>query len=195
MIARARLVGVVALLIAGATGLISSTQTWLLVSLTDGAAEPLAVAGASAVVLLAPLSLTALALGAALSIVGRILRPVFGLIGAALGVTLAVLAAPIAINAPVDAVAAEVAAVTGIRGESAIAELVAGITVTAWPAITLVAAVIMAAAGTWVLATARLWPEGGKRYQAERAERRQSGEPLDANDSWDDLSRGGDPTT
>ena len=137
MIARARLVGVVALLIAGATGLISSTQTWLLVSLTDGAAEPLAVAGASAVVLLAPLSLTALALGAALSIVGRILRPVFGLIGAALGVTLAVLAAPIAINAPVDAVAAEVAAVTGIRGESAIAELVAGITVTAWPAITL----------------------------------------------------------
>ena len=121
MIARARLVGVVALLIAGATGLISSTQTWLLVSLTDGAAEPLAVAGASAVVLLAPLSLTALALGAALSIVGRILRPVFGLIGAALGVTLAVLAAPIAINAPVDAVAAEVAAVTGIRGESAIA--------------------------------------------------------------------------
>ena len=122
MIARARLIGVVGLLIAGATGLISSTQTWLLVSLSDGAAEPLAVAGASAVVLLAPLSLTALALGAALSIVGRILRPVFGVIGAVLGIALAILTAPIAIQAPVSAVSAEVAAVTGIRGESAIAE-------------------------------------------------------------------------
>lgn len=195
MIARARLIGVVALLIAGATGLISSTQTWLLVSLTDGAAEPLAVAGASAVVLLAPLSLTALALGAALSIVGRILRPVFGVIGAILGIALAVLTAPIAFDAPVSAVASEVAAVTGIRGDSAIAELVAGITATPWPAVTLVAAVLMAAAGIWVLATARLWPEGGKRYQSERVGRRRSGEPLDAIDSWDDLSRGGDPTT
>ncbi|GAA2954574.1 MULTISPECIES: Trp biosynthesis-associated membrane protein [Microbacterium] len=195
MIARARLIGVVGFLIAGATGLISSTQTWLLVSLSDGAAEPLAVAGASAVVLLAPLSLTALALGAALSIVGRILRPVFGVIGAVLGIALAILTAPIAIQAPVSAVSAEVAAVTGIRGESAIAELVAGITATTWPAITLVAAVLMAAAGIWVLATARLWPEGGRRYQSERAERRRSGGPLDAIDSWDDLSRGGDPTT
>lgn len=195
MIARAQLIGVVALLIAGATGLISSTQTWLLVSLTDGAAEPLAVAGASAVVLLAPLSLTALALGAALSIVGRILRPVFGVIGAVLGIALAVLTAPIAFDVPVSAVASEVAAVTGIRGDSAIAELVAGITATPWPAVTLVAAVLMAAAGIWVLATARLWPEGGKRYQSERVGRRRSGEPLDAIDSWDDLSRGGDPTT
>lgn len=195
MIARARLIGVVGFLIAGATGLISSTQTWLLVSLTDGATEPLAIAGASAVVLLAPLSLTALALGAALSIVGRILRPVFGVIGAALGIALAVLTAPIAFDAPVSAVASEVAAVTGIRGDSAIAELVAGITVTPWPAVTLVAAVLMAAAGIWVLATARRWPEGGKRYQSERVGRRRSGEPLDAIDSWDDLSRGGDPTT
>lgn len=195
MIARARLIGVVAFLIAGATGLISSTQTWLLVSLTDGAAEPLHVPGASAVVLLAPLSLTALALGAAVSIVGKILRPVFGVIGLALGITLAVLVAPIAVDAPIGAVAGEVAAVTGIRGDSAIADLVAGITTTAWPAITLLAAVIMAAAGVWVLVTARLWPEGGKRYQSERAGRARSDEPLDAIDSWDDLSRGGDPTS
>lgn len=195
MIARARLIGVLAFLVAGATGLISSTQTWLLVSLTDGAAEPLAVPGASAVALLAPLSLTALALGAAVSIVGRVLRRVFGVLGAALGITLAVLSAPIALDSPVSAVAAEVAAATGIRGESAIADLVAGITITAWPAITLVAAVVMAAAGVWVLVTARRWPEGGKRYQSERARRARSDEPLDAIDSWDDLSHGGDPTT
>ena len=195
MIARARLISVVAFLVAGATGLIASTQTWLLVSLTDGAAEPLAVPGASAVVLLAPLSLTALALGAAVSIVGRILRPVFGVLGAALGITLAVLTAPIAFGAPVRAVGAEVAAVTGIRGDGAVSALVASITTTPWPVITLLAAVVLAASGLWVVVTARLWPDGGKRYQAERAARVRSNEPLDAIDSWDDLSRGGDPTT
>ncbi len=195
MIARARLISVVAFLVAGATGLIASTQTWLLVSLTDGAAEPLAVPGASAVVLLAPLSLTALALGAAVSIVGRVLRPVFGVLGAALGITLAVLTAPIAFGAPVSAVVAEVAAVTGIRGEGAVSALVASITTTPWPVITLLAAIVLAASGLWVVATARLWPDGGKRYQAERAARVRTNEPLDAIDSWDDLSRGGDPTT
>ena len=189
MIARARLISVVAFLVAGATGLIASTQTWLLVSLTDGAAEPLAVPGASAVVLLAPLSLTALALGAAVSIVGRILRPVFGVLGAALGITLAVLTAPIAFGAPVRAVVAEV------RGDGAVSALVASITTTPWPVITLLAAVVLAASGLWVVVTARLWPDGGKRYQAERAARVRSNEPLDAIDSWDDLSRGGDPTT
>lgn len=195
MIARARLIGVVTFLLSGATGLISSTQTWLLVLLSDGAAEPLAVPGASAVVLLAPLSLTALALGAAVSIVGRVLRPVFGVLGAALGVVLMILTAPVVFGPPLSAVATEVSAVTGIRGQNAIDELVEGISTTAWPALTLVAAVILAAGGLWVVMTAHRWPEGGRRYRAGRGDRARHGEPLDAIDSWDDLSRGEDPTT
>jgi hypothetical protein len=62
---RARLMSVVVTVLCGAIGVISSTQTWLTVELADGAHHTLEVPGASAVPVLAPLSLAVLALGAA----------------------------------------------------------------------------------------------------------------------------------
>ncbi len=95
MTARARLLCVAAIVLAGAIGVISSTQTWLVVTLADAEHE-LTVAGAAAVPVLAPLSLAVLALGGALSIVGLVLRYIFGVLTVAIALVLGVLTAQIA---------------------------------------------------------------------------------------------------
>lgn len=85
MTRRSRLLCVLAIIVGGAIALIGSTQTWLTVTLNAGAVEPLDVPGASALPLLAPLSLAALALGLALTVVGRVLRYVFGVLATVIG--------------------------------------------------------------------------------------------------------------
>jgi hypothetical protein len=196
MIRRARLLAVVVMLLAGALGVIGSTQTWLSVSLADGAAEPLPVAGASAIPVLTPLSLAALALGAALSIVGVALRYAFGVVAVAIGGILAFLTAQVAFVQPISAVASTVTAATGIAGADAVRDLVSGVTATAWPGVTLAAEVLLVAAGLFTLVTARRWSGGAeRRYRTAAAADAPGGSrPHDAIDSWDDLSRGDDPT-
>ncbi len=197
MIRRARLLAVVATLAAGAVGVIAATQTWLTVVLADGAAEPLAVPGAEALPVLTPLSLAVLALGAALSIVGTALRYVFGALGLAIAAVVGVLSGGIALAPSVGAVTATVTAATGIAGQKGVAELVQSIAVTPWPALTLAAQVLLAAAGILTLATAHRWRGGaGRRFGPAAADAAPvpASRPHDAIDSWDDLSRGEDPT-
>src|SRR6478609_1183955 len=100
MTARARLLCVAAIVLAGAIGVISSTQTWLVVTLA-GAEHELTVPGAAAVPVLAPLSLAVLALGGALSIVGLVLRYIFGVLTVAIAGLLGFLSAQIAFTTPV----------------------------------------------------------------------------------------------
>lgn len=210
MTRRARLIAVAAMVLCGALGVISSTQTWLTVMLEDGAQQALEVPGASAVPVLAPLSLAVLALGAALSIVGPALRYVFGALAMLIGGVLAWQTARVVFEHPTSAVAAVVTESTGIAGESSVAKLVASIDATAWPAMTLVVWVVLIAAGIFVLATAHGWSRTGRRYRTDdaaqpagRAASRSGAEdgprPHDAAgsravDDWDDLSRGQDPT-
>jgi hypothetical protein len=198
---RARLLAVVVTVACGAIGVISSTQTWLIAVLDDGAEHALAVAGASAIPVLAPLSLAVLALGAALSIVGLVLRFVFGALSVLIGVVLAWLTARIAFEHPVSAVASVVTEATGIAGESSVAELLASITATAWPIVTLGAWVVLVAAGVFTLVTARGWASSGRRYRTDDPARpaADGSRPHDAAgsraiDDWDGLSRGEDPT-
>ena len=139
MIRRARLLAVVAVLAAGALGVLSSTQTWLQVVLRDATGQTLEVPGAAAVPVLAPLSLAVLALGGALSIVGLALRYVFGALTVAIAALLAWLTGQVAFLHPTTAVAAVVTDATGITGEAAVADLVARIDTTAWPFVTLFA--------------------------------------------------------
>ena len=194
MIRRARLLAVVATLLGGALGLISSTQTWVHVALTDGAAADIAVAGADAIPVLAPLSLAVLALGLALSIVGLALRYAFGALSVLAGAALVWLSLSVLLGPPQSAVAPAVTETTGITG-AAVAGLIADTAVTAWPLVALVGFVLLTAAGVFVLVTAARWQRGGRKYEAARAARRAATGPLDAIDSWDDLSRGDDPTT
>jgi hypothetical protein len=200
MTARARLLAVAAIVLAGAIGIISSTQTWLTVVLDDGARHTLAVPGADAIPVLAPLSLAVLALGGALSIVGLVLRYVFGALTVAIAVVLGILTAQIAFARPLAAVASTVTTATGIAGADAVSDLVRTITATPWPGVTLVAWVVLLAAGLFTLATARSWRGSGKRYRTDAAAtpgataEPAASRPHDAIDSWDDLSRGDDPT-
>ncbi|GAB3270528.1 Trp biosynthesis-associated membrane protein [Microbacterium lacusdiani] len=190
---RARTFTVVAILAAGALGLIGSTQTWALAALADGDVE---VPGATAVPVLQPLMLTALALGLVLTLVGRALRYVLGALAVAVAAAVAALTAPLIGRPPASAVAPAVTERTGLAGEEAIAEVVLSTASTAWPAVTLVCAVVIGFAGVAVLVTAHRWTRGGRRYDgaAAAATRASDAGPLDAIDSWDDLSRGDDPT-
>ncbi|MBN9214300.1 MAG: peptidase [Microbacterium sp. SCN 70-200] len=196
MIARARTISVVAIILGGTIAIIASTQTWLEVTLRVGATTSLPVPGAAAFPLLAPLSLAALALGLALSIVGRVLRYVFGVIAAAIGVGLLIGSGRIGIEQPLDAVAAAVTEATGLSGASAIADLVASLAVTAWPFAAAAAGVLVLVGGLLTVLTAHRWRAGGRRYRRDAAvtDAPSGSRPYDAIDSWDDLSHGQDPT-
>lgn len=196
MIARVKPLTILAILLAGAIALISSTQTWMTVVLDDGAAEALPVSGSSAIAVLAPLSLAALAVGGALSVVGLVLRYVFG----ALTVVIALLLGSIVWQAATEPgtvhVSAAVTEATGISGQAAVSELVSGITLTPWPAITVAACVVLLLAGVTALTTAHRWGAASRRFrtESETPAGASTSRPHDAIDSWDDLSRGEDPT-
>ncbi|MCK6080755.1 Trp biosynthesis-associated membrane protein [Microbacterium sp. EYE_5] len=187
-----RLAAVLAILLGGIVGIIGSTQTWLDVTLSDGAQQSVAVPGADALSVLAPLSLAALALGLALTIVGRVLRYVFGAVGAALGAGLAWGAARIALEQPIDSVAGPVTDATGLSGVDGISRIVSEITSTPWPTVTIAAGVLILVGSLTALLTAHRWSATGRKYRTERTA---ASGPRDAVDSWDELSRGEDPTT
>jgi uncharacterized membrane protein (TIGR02234 family) len=193
---RARLLSVIALVACGAVVVISSTQTWLTVVLDDGAGHALEVPGASAVPVLAPLGLAVLALGGALSIVGLALRYVFGALTVLIAAALGWLSAQVVLGPPTSAVASTVTESTGITGVEAVADLVFSVAQTPWPVVTLVTSTVLAVAGVFTVATARQWKGSGRRYRtdAPTALAPTSSRPHDAIDSWDDLSRGEDPT-
>lgn len=193
MLRRARMLGVLAFLLAGGIGVISSTQVWATVQRAD-AGEPLSVTGSVIYPLLAPLSLAVLALGAALSIAGPVLRHVIAVLGLGAAVTLLVGTAPLIGSPPLSAVAPAVTKATGLGGEASLNEVVAAITPTPWPMFALIAWIVLALASGFVLATARRWPAGGRRYRASSEAAHHSTGPLDAVDSWDELSHGTDPT-
>lgn len=189
---RGRSLAVSGFLLAGAIGVISSTQTWLTVERAD-AGEAILVPGASALVLLAPLSLAVLALGAALSIAARVVRVVFAVLAGAASVFLAWSTFQL-LSAPIEAVGPAVTEATGLSGGDALGDIVKTIVPTAWPVIALVGWVILLAASVVVLVTWRGWKTGGRRYRTETVEATSGGGPVDAVDSWDELSRGTDPT-
>ena len=150
------MLAVVVVAFCGAMGVISSTQTWLTVVLRDGAQEALEVPGASAIPVLAPLSLAVLALGAALSIAGLVLRYAFGGVALLIAGVLAWLTAPVVFGPPVAAVATVVTESTGIAGEASVAELVANQrfemrTVTLFVFILSAVGILLAATGLYAL--------------------------------------------
>lgn len=190
---RGRSLSVSGFLLAGAIGIISSTQTWVTVERAD-AGEAILVPGASALVLLAPLSLAVLALGAALAISGPVFRLVFGVLSGACAVFLGWSTLQLMITVPESAIAPTVTEVTGLAGTSALSDVVAAVVPSAWPAIALVGWVILLLASALVLTTWRRWKSGGRRYRTNADEPVAHDGPVDAIDSWDELSRGTDPT-
>ncbi|MBV0894914.1 Trp biosynthesis-associated membrane protein [Microbacterium sp. NC79] len=193
MMKRARFLSVLSILAGGLFGLIASTQTWLDVTINDGAAEALHVAGADAIALMAPLSLAAIAAAITLSIAGLAFRYVLGTLSVVIGVALLVLNVRLITGASAHDVAAAVTEATGIAGDSAIAEMVTALTQTPWVSVTVIAWLLVIGGGLLALVTARSWASAGKKYRVSTNAAAHTG-PLDKIDSWDDLSRGEDPT-
>ncbi|MDQ4212802.1 Trp biosynthesis-associated membrane protein [Microbacterium capsulatum] len=187
---RAKSTSLLLILVAGGVGILSSTQTWLDVARTDGG-EPLEVAGNAALPVLAPLSLTALALCAALALVGPVMRRVFAALALAVGALMLVLTGRILLQHPLDAVAPALTKATGLAGDTALTAVIRAIGVTAWPWLALVGWVVLVLGGVLAVVTAGGWRSGGRRYRT--APTPKDG-PVDAVESWDELSRGSDPT-
>ena len=187
---RAKPTTLLLILLSGAIGVLSSTQTWLTVTRADGG-EALDVAGNAALPVLAPLSLTALALGAAIALVGTLLRRVFAGIAVLVGALLLTLTLRILLLHPLDAVGSTLTKATGLAGDAALSALIDGIAVTAWPWTAVLGWILLVLGGVLGLLTAGRWRSGGRRYTTVPAPREG---PVDAVESWDDLSRGTDPT-
>ncbi|MGM1016311.1 MAG: Trp biosynthesis-associated membrane protein [Actinomycetota bacterium] len=190
---RGRVLSVLGLIAGGGVGIISSTQTWLTVIRTD-AGEPILVPGADALPLLAPLSLAVLALGAALAIVGPVLRHVLAVLALGAGAFLAWTTLELLLQRPLSAVTPLVVETTGLAGTDVVTAVVDRIDASAWPVLALVGWVLVIATSVFVLVTARGWKKGGRRFRTDTAAASRGDGPVDAIDSWDDLSRGTDPT-
>lgn len=187
---RGRILSVLAFVVAGGLGVISSTQPWVAVTLQAGQ-ELFEVSGTSVLPTLAPLSLAALAMAGALAISGRFASYLIAAMGLSTSVWLLLQTFPLIANPPLRAVLSALTEKTGLAGEATLQELVARLDATAWSLVAFVLWLVLAAASVFVFVTAHLWRSGGRRYQTAPSHPTQR---VDSVDSWDELSRGSDPT-
>jgi uncharacterized membrane protein (TIGR02234 family) len=191
---RTKYVLILASLLLSGLALIGWTQTWLDVELRAGApTTDVTVDGAVAAPALAALALAGLALAAALAIAGLLFRILLGVLNALLGGCIA-LSAVLVLTDPIGASEAAVTNVTGIAGSNSIAEMVSATSLTAWPVIALATGILLAIAGVGIIVTATRWPSSSRKYSAVRMEPVDGDAMPDSVDSWDDLTRGDDPT-
>ena len=185
---------ILASLLLAAVVLLAWTQSWLTVELTAGApTTSVSVDGNIAAPALAALALAGLALTAALSIAGLLFRIILGVLDAVLGACIA-FSAILVLTGPVAASEPAVTAATGIAGSTSIAAIVSATSLTFWPFLTAAAGILLVVVGAGITLTARRWPSSSRKYSAVRLEPADSGAMPDAVDSWDDLTRGDDPT-
>jgi hypothetical protein len=171
--------------------LVSWTQVWFGVVLTDGAA--LEVDGQVAAPALSALSLASLVLVGALAIAGPFFRIVFGVLEALIGVAV-VFSGVLAVSDPVAASASAISTATGVAGKASVAAAVESIDGSVWPWIALACGALMLLAGAAIIVLSRRWPNSAsRRYQTTRLEPVAS--ERTSVDDWDALSGGTDPTT
>lgn len=217
---RAKYSTMLLLVVGSGLALIAATQPWFTIRLTDTAehATTVTVAGSVAAPALTALALAGLALTAALAIAGPVFRIVLALLGILLGVSVLV-SAITAVSDAVRASASAITTATGVAGDASIHHLVHSVETAFWPWLAVAAGVLIVLASAAVVVFSRLWPGPSRKYQtrfagedgrpadevvAEAAEEAAdtsatpaSPTPLDrdtAIDSWDDLTRGDDPT-
>lgn len=238
---RVKYLTLLALVVGSGLGLLSATQTWFVIGVTDVAshAGTVTVAGSAAAPALTALSLAGLALTAALAIAGPAFRVVLSILGVLLGVSI-VYSAVSVLGDPLRAAGGAITAATGVAGENSLRKLVESTTIEFWPWLAVIGGVLVALASIAAIVFVRAWPGPSRRYQArfagengrsaeaavaelagdDPAERddaapaADSGDDAEARaaaegdtpdtptaldrdtaiDSWDELSRGDDPT-
>ena len=180
-----KLIVILAGAVTGGLTLAAWTQPWF--TLTVGSAQSVTVTGQVAAPALSALGLASLALAAALSIAGTIVRFALG----GLQLLIGILAISVSATALVDPVRSSLPAVTAVVGESglaAVSALVTSISISAWPWLAVVLGVLAAALGLATIVTARRWPGASRKYESAPST---DDSPAA---SWDALSAGNDPT-
>ncbi len=167
----------------------TTTQTWIHVAIgpSEVAQSDLDIPGSKAAVAVSALALVALAGSLATTIAGKIARIITSAVVflSAVGI-IAVVAGVLA--DPVAAAASEVGAATGIDGQASDAA------VTVFPVLAIAAAAVLALAALALLWFGRGWNVRTKYDAAKTGTPTQKTGPVDDIDSWDQLSRGEDPT-
>ncbi len=183
---------VVIMLLGGVLALIGATQTWVTATGFDAAhIHNVALSGQEASPVIPAMALVTVAAGAALSIARRIGRWIIGIVVVFAAITMGWATIIVIIN-PVGAVAQKIAETTGTTG---VEEIVPNIEVSILPWLTITGALIGAIGGLITLTLGSNWPVGKtKKYDVGEQQRRDHDGPLDEIDTWDELSRGEDPT-
>lgn len=171
----------------------ATTQTWLNVRLPQSTVQTpdIDVAGSEAAIAVTALALVGLAAALAASIAGRIARIVIAVLLALAGAGIALSSYQV-ITDPAAAASSAIGEATGQVGQSA------EITSTMFPVLALAAGLLMAACAVWLVLAGRHWQASRKYSSATTRQADGSpsdrGGPVDEIDSWDQLSRGTDPT-
>ncbi|MBP1325509.1 putative membrane protein (TIGR02234 family) [Leucobacter exalbidus] len=176
------------LAIAGAVALGAGSQPWVTFSLEAGSTEQ--STGHDLNAALSPIALAIIAAALALTIAGPIFRRVLGVLITGLGVGATALAFGVVAD-PAAATATRVTELTGLAGHAGM-DAIVGEALTVWPWVTIVAGVISALAGLFVVVTSGRWASAGRKYDTSAAQ--QPTGPRDRISDWEALSAGEDPT-
>jgi len=195
---------ILVVLAASTLALLAWTQVWVNTAVIGTGAEKLllAIDGSAASPAITALALAGFALAGALTIAGRVVRVVLGVLESLIGVSVFLASFQVLVD-PALASASEVTKATGIAGTESILAVVSESTATPWPYVAVAASVIMVLAGLGISVTAGRWAGATTKYQTTRMEpaagaaSRSGAERESTPDAvvdWDDLSRGQDPT-
>jgi uncharacterized membrane protein (TIGR02234 family) len=173
--------------------LLASTQTWiqLRASSPQGGTVDVSAAGSQTAPALSALAFAGLALFAASTIAGPVFRVILGVLAFVLGGCI-VFAALLVITDPIGSAATAITKATGVDGRASVTDIVLSHTVTAWPFVALVAGLVFALLGVFVVVTSKRWPASTRRYQSVRVVDPDA--PVDPVSTWDTLTTGIDPT-
>lgn len=183
---------VLVLLAGGVLALIGATQTWITATGFEAAhINSVQLSGQEASPVITAMALVVVAAGAALSIARNLGRWVVGMVAILAAITMATVTLSVTFN-PAAAVAIKIAETTGTTG---VASAVEHLSVSILPWLTVVGAVIAFLGGFLTLTSGRRWSAGKtKKYDLGHQSPVVHDGPLDEIDTWDELSRGEDPT-
>ena len=186
------LVLIIALMALAVVG--TTTQTWITVHLDPAqlgqavaSQDGLPVQGSKAATAVTALAIVALAGGLAASIAGRIARWI--ITGIVVAASVGIVAAALTVLAdPLAASQGAIAAATGISGSNV------EVSVTAFPALAVVAGIMLGLSALLIIPASRYWKARTRFDAAAAGANPEASGPADEIDSWDRLSKGDDPT-
>lgn len=187
-----RSVTVLIMLLGGTLALIGSTQTWVTATGFEAAhIANIQLSGQEASPVITAMSLVTIAAAAALSITRKVGRWIVGVVAVLGSFAMGWASIDVLIN-PLTAASQKIAETTGTTG---MADIAANIEVSVFPWLTVIGSAVVFLGGVLAVTVGSRWPIGKtKKYDVGAQKPAQKDGPLDEIDTWDELSRGEDPT-